>query len=93
MNHNIRKPKTKQIFLSDWIKKLTKEFDDIRKIDVFDRSFYYIWVNAWKPVIINEKWDTLFSWLEEIESNAIHIWDVAISGIKKLKTFQIHLNN
>lgn len=85
-------PDTKQIFLSDWNNKLTEDFDDIREVGRFDGTIYYVWVNGWKPAIINEKWDTIFVWLDEIDSYTIRNWDIAISGKKGWKICLIFNN-
>ena len=79
-------PETKQLFLSDGESKLTEDFDDIKEIWRFDGMLYYVWVDGWKCTIISEKWDTIISWLDEIEEYTIHNWNVAVSGKKNWKT-------
>ena len=100
-------PETKQFFLSDWKNKLTDDFDDIKGIWRFDGTLYYIWVNGWKHAIINEKWDTIISWLDEIGDYTIHNWDIAVAGkkgwqtclifndkiIDKWHTYRVYINN
>lgn len=100
-------PETKQLFLSDGESKLTEDFDDIKEVWWFDGMLYYVWVNGWKCTILNEKWDTIISWLDEIEEYTIHNWDFAVSGkknwesclifngkvIDKWREYRIYINN
>ena len=71
-------PETMRLFLSDWKEKLTEEFDDIQNVCRMDGVMYFVWINNWKPAIINESWDTIFSWLDCIKEYRILNWDVAV---------------
>ncbi len=77
---------TMKLFLSNWDKKLSSDFDDIKWVWSFDNSLYFIGVNNWKPAIINEKWDTIFTWMDEISEYSIHNWDIAVIWRKNWKS-------
>lgn len=84
-----KNPDTKKVFLSDWTNKLTKEFDNIENVWVFDETMYFVWINNWKSSIINENWDTIIS-LDKTKSYTFHNWDYAVSWQKNWKTCLIY---
>ena len=81
-------PETKKFFLSDWNKKLTEDFDDIKKIWRFDGTLYFVWVNGWEHAIVNEEWDIIFSWLDEIDGYTIGNWYLSVSGKVNWETYR-----
>ena len=46
-------PSTKKMFLSDWYKILSENFDNIKNISKDGEDIYYVWVNWWKSTLYN----------------------------------------
>ena len=82
-----------KVFLREWDKILTAEFDSIAQIGDFDGKIYFIWINKYgNPLLINEKGNIISYIPGEIQRYNVHNWNILINTVIDGKQYLLYID-